>query len=50
MAIEKELLEEYCEAMAEGGMEGFRPMGFAEWKEHRAALDELGKEIERRKE
>ena len=48
MSEEKELREEYREAMVECQIEEFGNMSFTEWKEMRSALDELGNEYLRR--
>ena len=48
MSEEKELREEYREAIAECQMEEFGTMSFTEWKKMRSALDELGNEYLRR--
>ena len=48
MSEEKELREEYREAMVECQIEEFGTMSFTEWKEMRSALDELGNEYLRR--
>ena len=48
MSEEKELREEYREAMVECQIEEFGTMRFTEWKEMRSALDELGNEYLRR--